>query len=131
MRIWAWVAVGSALGGGVRFVARDLFELLGTLSFPWDTLFVNITGSLLIGFFATLTEPDGRLMLPTHIRQFVMTGFCGGYTTFSILSLESLALIERSPWLGGLNLALTALTCLLAVWCGHMLARRLNQLTWG
>jgi len=112
-------------------VARDLFELLGTLSFPWDTLFVNITGSLLIGFFATLTEPDGRLMLPTHIRQFVMTGFCGGYTTFSILSLESLALIERSPWLGGLNLALTALTCLLAVWCGHMLARRLNQLTWG
>lgn len=128
MKIWIWVAFGSALGGGARFTAADLFHRLWAMPFPWDTLFVNITGSFLIGFFATLTEADSRIMLPTHIRQFLMTGFCGGYTTFSILSLQSLALIERNPWLGLLNLALTTFTCLLAVWGGHILARRFNQL---
>ncbi len=128
MNIWAWVALGSALGGGARFVATDLFRHLWTMPFPWDTLFVNVTGSLLIGFVATLTEADSRVMMPMHIRQFIMTGFCGGYTTFSILSLESLALIESNPWLGVLNLTLTTTTCLLAVWGGHALAGRLNHL---
>ncbi|MDO3379956.1 CrcB family protein [Geoalkalibacter halelectricus] len=128
MRIWAWVACGSALGGGARFMAADLTHHLWAPVFPWDTLFVNFTGSFLIGFIATLSEPGGRLLLPTQIRQFLLTGFCGGYTTFSIFSLQSLALLKVSPWLGGLNLALTTLTCLLAVWSGHALAARLNQL---
>lgn len=128
MNIWAWVAFGSALGGGTRFMAGDLFQRLWVMAFPWDTLFVNFTGSFLIGFIATLTDAGGRVMLPTHIRQFLMTGFCGGYTTFSILSLQSLALLENRPSLGVLNLALTLTTCLLAVWGGHTFAGRLNQL---
>ena len=128
MNIRGWVALGSALGGGARFIVADFFHRLWAMPFPWDTLFVNVTGSLLIGFVATLTEAGSRVMVPTHIRQFLMTGFCGGYTTFSILSLQSLALIESNPWLGVLNLGLTTLTCLLAVWAGHTLADRLNQL---
>ena len=128
MSIALWVALGSALGGGSRFVVGDLFHLLWVHPFPLDTFFVNVTGSLLIGLVATLSEPDGRLMLPTHLRQFVMAGFCGGFTTFSIFSLESLYLLQHSPWLGMLNLIATAALCLLAVWLGHVLAQRLNQL---
>lgn len=128
MKIWVWVALGSALGGGARFMAGHLFQRYGVMVFPWDTLFVNVTGSFLIGFIATLSDTGSRVMLPTHLRQFLMTGFCGGYTTFSILSLQSLALLETRPWLGVLNLTLTVITCLLAVWGGHVLAGRLNQL---
>lgn len=127
MIIWLWVALGSALGGGTRFLAGELLYHHWPVPFPTGTLFVNISGALLIGFFATLTEPGGRLTLPAPVRQFVTTGFCGGYTTFSIFSLESLILLEQTPTLGALNLALTMATCLLAVWWGHALARRLNQ----
>jgi fluoride exporter len=70
MPIYLWIAVGSALGGMARywctgFAARMLGE-----TFPWGTLLVNITGSLIIGFFATLTGPDGRIFASSTVRQF-------------------------------------------------------------
>ena len=78
MPIYLWIAVGSALGGMARywctgFAARMLGE-----TFPWGTLLVNITGSLIIGFFATLTGPDGRIFASSTVRQFVMIRLCGG-----------------------------------------------------
>lgn len=128
MRIWPWVALGSALGGTARFVTHELLHSLWPHPFPWTTLLINVLGSFVIGYIASLSEPGGRVMLPTHVRQFLMTGVCGGYTTFSILSLETLVLLEHAPVLGLLNLVATATVCLLAVWAGFALAARHNRL---
>lgn len=126
MRIWRWVAFGSALGGGARFVVADLFARLGTLSLPWSTLFINATGALMIGVLAALTAPQSRILLPPHLRHFAMTGFCGGYTTFSLFSLESLDLLHRFPATGVFYLGLTGIVCLIAVGGGYLLGTRLS-----
>jgi len=90
---------------------------------------VNIAGSFIIGFFATLTGPDGRIFADTLTRQFVMIGFLGGYTTFSSFSLQTLALLQDGEWLlASANIALSA--CLLAVWAGYALAASINALKW-
>ena len=96
---------------------------------PWGTLLVNVVGSFIIGFFATITGPDGRLLVAPDIRQFVMVGFCGGYTTFSSFSLQTLALAQDGEWLqvGG-NILLSVAACLAAVWLGHVAASSLNEL---
>jgi fluoride exporter len=78
-----WIAIGSALGGMARYWCSGIAARLIGETFPWGTIIVNIVGSLIIGFFATLTGPDGRIFADTLTRQFVMIGFCGCYTTFS------------------------------------------------
>lgn len=121
------VALGGALGSVGRFwfsgfIARQFGE-----TFPSGTLLVNITGSFVIGFFATLTSPDGRWFVPASFRQFFMVGVCGGYTTFSSFSLQTLNLLEDGEWLyAGANVVLSVLGCLLAVWLGHLLAMNIN-----
>src|SRR5271169_179366 len=88
------VALGSIVGGVARYLVSVLFlSQLGN-GFPWGTLFVNVTGSFIIGFYAALTGPDGRLFVSPRQRQFVMVGICGGYTTFSAFSLETLRLVQ-------------------------------------
>jgi fluoride exporter len=94
---------------------------------PWGTILVNLTGCVLIGFFATLTGPDGRLYVPPLGRQFVMTGFCGGYTTFSSFSLQTLTLVQTGHMLrGGANVVVSLVLCLVGVWVGHAGAAALN-----
>jgi CrcB protein len=98
-------------------------------TFPWGTIAVNVIGSFIIGFVATLTGPDGRLLVPSVARQFVMVGLCGGYTTFSSFSLQTLSLIRDGDWLrAGANIGLSVVLCLLAVTAGHVAAALLNQL---
>ena len=87
--MYVWVMLGSALGGGARYLVSGLAANHFGGTFPWGTLIVNVAGSFIIGFFATLTGPDGRVFVSTEARQFVMTGFCGGYTTFSSFSLQT------------------------------------------
>lgn len=127
MLSYLWIALGGALGSVARFwfsgvVARQFGE-----TFPWGTLLVNVSGSFVIGFFATLTSPDGRWLAPVGLRQFFMIGICGGYTTFSSFSLQTLNLAQDGEWLraGGNILGAVGL-CLLAVWLGHLLAVMLN-----
>jgi len=126
-----WIAVGSAIGGVTRYwcsvmTARWLGE-----TFPWGTIFVNILGSFIIGFFATLTGPDGRIFVGTTARQFVMIGICGGYTTFSSFSIQTLYLMNDGEWLyASGNITISVVACLVAVWAGHTLALSLNAVRW-
>ena len=88
------VALGSIVGAVARFLVSVLFVSQFGDGFPWGTLFVNVTGSFIIGFYAALTGPDGRLFVSARQRLFVMVGICGGYTTFSAFSLETLRFVQ-------------------------------------
>ncbi len=125
--LYACVATGGVLGSLARYLASLVIPALG--GFPLATLFVNITGSFIIGFYSTLSGPDGRLFASTRQRQVVMTGFCGGYTTFSSFSLETFRLLHDGMTATALlNIAVSVLTWLVAVWLGHLAASRLNRL---
>jgi fluoride exporter len=129
MGLYFWITVGSAIGGAARYWCSGVAARLIGETFPWGTLIVNVAGSFIIGFFATLTGPDGRLLVPSNTRQFVMVGLCGGYTTFSSFSLQTLTLAQDGQWLGaGSNIVLSVVLCLFAVWLGHIAAAALNQM---
>jgi CrcB protein len=122
------VGVGSALGGLARYATGAVAIGLWGPHFPWGTIIINILGSFVIGGFGTLTGPDGRAYVGPFGRQFVMVGLCGGYTTFSAFSLETLDLLRTArPLAAGANIALSLLLCLIAVWGGHVLAQRVNR----
>src|SRR5256885_1527754 len=88
----------------------------------------NISGSLIIGFFAAVTGPDGRIWSSPSFRQFFMIGVLGGYTTFFSFSLQTLALARDGEWLfAALNAIGSFVLCLFAVWLGDYLAVLLNQ----
>ena len=85
-------------------------------------------GSFLIGLIATLSGPDGRLLVPGYGREFMMIGVFGGFTTFSSFSLQTLALARDGEWLGaGMNVVLSVMLCLVAVWGGYSVALALNR----
>lgn len=117
------VMLGGALGTGARFWASGFVAQRYGEFFPLGTLFVNITGSFIIGFFATATDPQGRLLVSPGFRQFFMLGVLGGYTTFSSFSLQTLDLALDGDWLkAGLNTLFSVVCCLVAVWAGRVLA---------
>ncbi len=118
------VAAGGALGSVARYWLSGAVAQRFGETFPWGTILVNISGSLVIGFFATLTGPEGRwLVNPAFRQQFFMLGLCGGYTTFSSFSLQTLNLLEDGQGLAaGANVVLSVVLCLAAVWLGHLLA---------
>lgn len=123
MRGWLWVALGSALGGGLRFVLGDAALRLWVVTFPWPTLVVNTAGACLIGWLAASLPrlPRSQAFL---MRHFAMTGLCGGFTTFSLFSLETLELWHREPVLGACYLAATLVLSLIAVTVGHVWGNR-------
>lgn len=128
MRIYLWIGLGSALGGILRYWLSGVIARQHGETFPWGTLVINVTGSFIIGFFATLTQPDGRWLVQPAGRTFFMVGVCGGYTTFSSFSLQTLQLMRDGQWLyAGMNTLLSVALCLLAVWLGHFLAQLLNR----
>ena len=128
MLAYVLIAVGSALGGMSRYFVSGAVTTLTGGTFPYGTMLVNVTGCLLIGFFATLTGPDGRLLVGTPARQFVMVGICGGYTTFSSFSLETLYLVQAGEWMPAtLNAAGSVILCLVSVSIGYVAAAALNR----
>ena len=131
MGLYFWIAIGSAIGGVARYWCSGVAARLIGETFPWGTLIVNVVGSFTIGFFATLTGPDGRVFVGTTARQFVMVGLCGGYTTFSSFSQQTLTLMSDGEWLqASFNIASSVVLCLLAVWLGHIAAFSLNTMRW-
>ena len=127
MLYYFWVGLGGALGSVARFWASGFVARHFGETFPLGTLVVNVTGSFIIGFFSTLTGPDGRWLVAPQGRTFFMIGVCGGYTTFSSFSLQTLDLARDGEWLyAGANAALSLVLCMVAVWFGHILAAHLN-----
>jgi CrcB protein len=129
MLAYLWVAIGGALGSVSRFWLSGLVaERIGE-TFPWGTLLINVTGSFVIGFFGALTAPEGRLLTSPGVRQFVMVGICGGYTTFSSFSLQTLNLLRDREWLyAGGNVILSVVLCMIAVWLGYVFGAMLNSM---
>lgn len=131
MEAYVAIAVGSAIGGIARYWCSGWAARLIGGVFPWGTLLVNVLGSFIIGFFATLTGPDGRIFAGTTTRQFVMIGVCGGFTTFSAFSLQTLNLMEDGEWLlASANIGASVVLCMLAVFAGHACAVGLNAMRW-
>ena len=123
-----WIFVGGGLGSLARWgVSGWIANTIGE-TFPWGTLLVNISGSFVIGLFATVTGPEGRWLVPASFRQFFMLGICGGYTTFSSFSLQTLTLAEDGQWFkASANCVLSLVLCLVGVWLGHLLASSINS----
>lgn len=127
VRLYLAVGCGAAIGSLLRYLVGAATHAGGVPTFV-ATGIVNIAGSFIIAFFAAITGPDGRIMVRPAPRQFVMTGFCGGLTTFSSMSLDTLLLaVGHHPFGAGLYLASVILLSLLAALAGHLLARHLNE----
>lgn len=126
--LYAAVATGSALGALARWGVASALGAPAAGAFPWATLAANASGSFLIGLFAAMVVPTGRIVIGHTGRQLVIAGFCGGYTTFSIFSLETLALATAGAVPDALaNIALSILSWLLAVWAGWALGRAIDR----
>lgn len=127
MKIALWVALGSGLGGMCRLgLGAAALAMLGP-HFPYGILAVNALGSWAIGFGAALTAPDGRLLVSAAHRQFFLTGFCGGFTTFSFFSVQTLELIEQGRFVATFFYATGTLAlALVGVWLGNAFGRHLN-----
>jgi CrcB protein len=92
---YLWVALGGAAGAAARFAVAQWTGARWGWTFPWGTFAVNVTGSLAIGLVMTLLIARGAD--PTY-RLLLVTGFLGGYTTFSAFSFEALSLLEARRW---------------------------------
>jgi len=120
------VMAGGAIGTLARYVISVL-ALPVSRDLPWGTILINVSGSFIIGFFGTLTLAAGKYPVPESMRLFVMVGLCGGYTTFSAFSLQTLELMRGGAMGRALaNAGLSVVLCILAVAAGHALAAKLN-----
>lgn len=118
------IAGGGAVGALLRFwVAGWVYGLLGR-GFPWGTLVVNVSGSLLMGFLYVLLVE--RMSVAPEWRALLLVGFLGAFTTFSTFSLETLNLIEDGQlWRAMMNMLLSVVLCIAAAWGGMVLGRQL------
>ena len=124
MQAYLWIALGAIAGSSARYFLSRLAARLLSTAFPYGTLFINISGSFLVGLFLIWTSE--RVLVDPRWRLLVAIGFCGSYTTFSSYAFESIAYLEQGHWfLFGANLLTNNLLCLAAVVAGAALARAL------
>jgi fluoride exporter len=121
---YLWIALGAVVGASARYFLSTYIARHFSTVFPYGTLLINITGSLILGFF--LVYASERVLLDPRWRLLVAVGFCGSYTTFSSYAFESFALMEQGQWLlMGLNILSSNVLCLAGVLAGGALARGL------
>lgn len=127
---YLWVAIGGALGSVGRFWLNGIISDRIGSTFPWGTLLINIIGSLVIGIIGALAVPEGRLDSASRAfaTLFLMIGVCGGFTTFSSFSLQTLHLLREGQWLyAGSYILFSVVLCLLGVWLGWLLGATLSS----
>lgn len=123
------VFLGGGCGSVARFLCSGFFARHFGEAFPWGTLLVNIIGCFVIGALAGFSVPEGRWVVSPSARQFLMIGFCGGFTTFSSFSLQSLTLAQDGEWLQVVaNAVLSIVFCFVGVWLGYAIADSSNML---
>lgn len=121
---WLAVAAGGAIGSLARFWLAAAMTALTGPRFPWGTLLINVVGSAIIGLVSAITFVPARLAMPPDMRIFLMVGVCGGFTTFSAFSLQTLELLqagEVAPAAG--YIAGSVVLCIVATWAGWELGR--------
>src|SRR5436190_21740031 len=122
------VGVGGALGSIARYWMSYAITRLWGDAMPSGTILVNISGCFIIGLFSAATLSKGLMPVSHNMREFFMVGICGGYTTFSAFSLQTLNLADQGQWMrAAANVVLSVVLCLVAVWLGHLLAVQLNS----
>jgi CrcB protein len=121
------IALGGALGAIARFAMAGVIDRSLEDPFPLGTVLVNILGCFVIGFFAALTGPGARFAAPIDARHFFMVGVCGGFTTFSSFSLQTMVLSRTGEiFRAGANVVVSVIVCLVAVWIGSWLGEMLG-----
>lgn len=121
---YLWIAIGAIVGASARYFLSVFIARNFSTTFPYGTLLINITGSLILGFFLVFSTE--RALLDPRWRLLVAVGFCGSYTTFSSYAFESFALMEQGQWLlSGINIIGSNVLCLAGVLAGAALARAL------
>ena len=124
MGAWVAVAVGGALGSMARFWLAGAMTVLTGPRFPWGTLLINVLGSFVIGLVAGITLTPARVGMHPDIRIFLMTGVCGGFTTFSAFSLQTLELLQNGDVVPAFGYAVgSVVLCVVATYCGWLLGR--------
>ncbi len=125
---YLWIFIGGGIGSTARMAVSEMIARHVGGSFPWGTLAVNLTGSLAIGFIASITAPDNHWLTGDGARHFIMLGLLGGYTTFSSFSLQTLELLRDGdmPRAAG-NVLLSVSLCLAGAWLGHTMAQAMNH----
>lgn len=131
MLSYLWIGLGGALGSMGRYWLGGLVSDRVGETFPWGTLTVNIAGSFIIGLLGALVSAEGRMdpQSRAFVTRFLMAGVCGGFTTFSSFSLQTMNLAQGGEWLrAGGNIIGSVTLCLVAVWLGHLAGTALNTL---
>lgn len=120
---YVWVGLGGILGALSRYYVGEAFALWLGMAFPYGTMFINITGSILLGLIQALALE--RNLFSPRFRLFTGVGFCGSYTTFSTFIKETLGLLPANPGLTLLYCAGSVTCCLLGTWLGMVAGRAL------
>ena len=122
MRAYLWVSLGALVGANLRYFLSRLTAKLTTVDFPYGTLLINVTGSLILGIFLVWTTE--RVLVDPKWRLLVAIGFCGSYTTFSSYAFETMAYFQQGHWyLFAMNILTNNILCLLAIVAGAAIAR--------
>ena len=124
---WLVVAIGSAIGGVSRYGVGLLAARAWGVAFPWGTLLINIVGSFVIALFGAMTLANGPMPMSTNMRAFVMIGFCGGFTTFSSFSLQTMELLQAGETVAAALYILSSVAlCLAGVFLGYWIATHIG-----
>jgi CrcB protein len=119
---YLWVSLGGILGANLRYFLSRIITRFSDAAFPYGTLVINITGSLVLGFFLVWTTE--RVFADPRWRLLVAIGFCGSYTTFSSYAFETMSYFEQGHWsLFAANILANNVLCLVAILAGAVIAR--------
>jgi fluoride exporter len=126
--LYLWVAIGGAIGSVARFWFGNVAAATLGAAFPWGTLMINVLGSFVISFFSGLTGMGHRFSLPNDARILVTVGVCGGFTTFSSFSLQTVELArDGQAGRAALYVAASMIICIVACAFGVWAASAINQ----